>query len=65
MEVTILLKNLYVLAWFLLAAAVLVSALTGAFNVAALVVFSLIALGLVYTLALWSVTVNTREIKTR
>ncbi len=57
-------KKIYVLAWFLLAAAAFVSALTGTFNPAALLVFSLIALGLVYTFALWSVLVNTREIKT-
>lgn len=57
-------KKLYFTAWFLLAAAALVSALTGTFNPAALVVFSFIALGLVFTLALWSVSVNTQEIKT-
>lgn len=57
-------KNLYVLAWFLLAAIVLVSALTGTLTPPALVVFSLAALGLVYGLALWSVIANTREIKT-
>lgn len=56
-------KKLYVLAWALLALAALVSALTGTFNPVALVVFSLVALGLVSTLVLWSIVVNTREIK--
>ena len=57
-------KKIYVLGWVSLAAAVLVSTLTGTFNPARLVVFSLIALGLVHMLVLWSVIVNTREIKT-
>lgn len=59
-----MLKNLYVLAWILLAASVLGSAVTGVLAPAALLGFSLAALGLVYALALWSVVVNTREIKT-
>ncbi|MDQ3750033.1 MAG: hypothetical protein M3367_13640 [Acidobacteriota bacterium] len=58
-----MMKNLYVLAWFLLGAAVFVSVLTGALTPATLFVFSLAALGLVYGLALWSVILNTREIK--
>jgi hypothetical protein len=57
-------KKIYVLAWFLLAAGALVSALTGTFNPVALVVFSLVALGLIYTFAFWWVIVNTRDIKT-
>lgn len=57
-------KKIYVSAWFLLAAAAIVTALTGAFDAAALVVYSLATLALVYTLALWSVIVSTREIKT-
>lgn len=60
----IMLKNLYVLAWFSLAAIVLGSVSNGALNPASLVVFSLAALSLVYALALWSVFTNTREIKT-
>jgi hypothetical protein len=56
-------KKLYVSAWILLAAAAFVSALTGTFSPAALVVFSLITLGLIYTLLLWSVVVNTQEVK--
>lgn len=56
-------KKFYVSAWFLLAAAALVSALTGTFNAAALLVFSLVALALVHTLALWTVIVNTRGVQ--
>lgn len=59
-----MMKKFYVSAWILLAAAALVTALTGAFDAAALVVFSLGALALVYTLALWSVFVNTHEMQT-
>ena len=55
-------KVLYAGAWFLLAAAVVFALVNGIFNVAALVVSSLVALGLVYALALWAVTVNTREV---
>lgn len=54
-------KKFYVLAWFLLAASIIVMVFTGTFNPLAMVVFSLIAAGLVYALALWSVIVNTRE----
>jgi hypothetical protein len=38
--------------------------LTGSFNPVTLFVFSLIALALVNTLMLWSVIVNTRNLKT-
>lgn len=54
-------KKFYVLAWFLLAASVLASVFTGTFNPLAMVVFSLVAVGLVYGFALWSVIVNTRD----
>ena len=54
-------KKIYVLAWFLLAASVLVSVFTGTFDPLAMVVFSLVAVGLVYGFALWSVIVNTRD----
>jgi hypothetical protein len=54
-------KKFYVLAWFLLAAAVLVSIFTGTFNSLAMVVFGLVAVGLVQGFALWSVIVNTRD----
>lgn len=55
-------KQLYFLAWFLVVFAALVSFLTGNFGAVTLVAFSLIALGLVYGLALWSVITNTRDI---
>lgn len=58
-----MMKNFYISAWILLAAAAFVSVLTGSFNPVTLVAFSLTALGLVYTLALWSVIVNTRDLK--
>ena len=58
-----MLKNLYVLAWFLLGAAIVAAASTGVLTPAMLVVFSLAVLGLVYGFALWSVIVNTRDIK--
>jgi hypothetical protein len=54
-------KKFYVGAWFLAAIAVLISVLTGTFTTTAMIVFSFIGLGLIYTLALWSVIVNTRE----
>lgn len=57
-------KNLYVSAWFLLAAAALVSALTGGFTPVAMVVFSLITLELIFALLLWSVIVNSQETET-
>lgn len=57
-------KKLYFSAWFLLAAAGLIAAVTGIFSPALLVVLSLVGLGLIYGFALWSAIVNTREIKT-
>jgi uncharacterized protein (DUF58 family) len=51
-------KTIYIFAWSLAAAGVLASFLTGNFNKATLVIFSFIALGLVYSLALWSVLKN-------
>ena len=56
-----MMKKFYVLAWFLLAASVLVSVFTGTFNPLGVVIFSLVAVGLVYGFALWSVIVNTRD----
>lgn len=58
-----MLKNLYVLAWIVLAAATLVSLFTGALTPASLMVFSLAALALVYALGLYTVINSTREIK--
>ena len=54
-------KKFYITAWFLLAASVLVSAFTGTINPLTVVVFSLVAVGLVYGFALWSVIVNRRD----
>ena len=56
-------KNFYISAWILLALAAFVSVLTGTFNAVTLFVFSLVALALVYTLALWSVIPQTRDLK--
>ncbi len=58
-------KKLYISAWFLLAAAVIVSAFGGVVDGPVLLVFSLVALGLVYALALWSIVVNAREPETK
>jgi len=57
-----MIKNFYISAWILLVAAILVTFLTGAFNPPALFVFSLVALGLIHALMLWSVVVNTRDL---
>lgn len=54
-------KTLYLAAWLLLTVAAGVSFLTGYHNAAAMLVFSLAALALVYGLALWIVVVNTRD----
>ena len=56
-----MMKNFYVSAWLLLAASVLVSVFTGTFNPIGMVVFSLVAVGLFYAFALWTVIVNTRD----
>lgn len=59
-----MLKIFYISAWVSLAAAVFVSLLTGSLNSVALFVFSLIALALVLSLAMWSVITQTRDFKT-
>ena len=53
-----MLKNFYVLAWFLLIGSALVSVFTGSLNEIGMVAFGLIGLALVYALALWSVFSN-------
>ena len=58
-----MLRKFYISAWYLVAIGVLISVLTGTFSTATLFVFSLIGLGLIYGLALWSVIVNTRDIQ--
>ena len=57
-------KDFYVLAWFLLVAAVLASVFTGSFNPVALLVFSFFALVLFKARALSSVIEQTRHTKT-
>ena len=59
-----MIKEIYISAWILLTIAAFASVLSGSFNLVALLVFSLVALGLVHTLALWSVYVQTRDLKT-
>jgi ABC-type nickel/cobalt efflux system permease component RcnA len=58
-----MMKNFYISAWILLALAAFVSVLTGTFNAVTLFVFSLVALALVYALALWSVVTQTRDLE--
>ena len=57
-------KKIYTAAWFLTAILFLASVFTGSFNVLSLFVFSLVALGLVYALVLWTVIANYRVHKT-
>lgn len=57
-------KNFYISAWVLLAAAAFVTVLSGSFNPLALLAFSLIALLLVLFLAMRSVITQTRDFKT-
>jgi hypothetical protein len=58
-----MMKNIYGIGWFVLVLAVLVSIFTGILTPLSAVVYSLMALGLVFTLMLWLVVVNTRETK--
>lgn len=57
-------KNFYISAWIILAAAAFIAFLTGSFNPVALLAFSLAALVLVFALMLWAVVVNTRDLET-
>lgn len=59
-----MLKQLYVWSWVLLAMVVFGSVLSRTLTPVAAVIYSLLGLGLVLTWMLWSVIVNTREIKT-
>ena len=59
-----MMKKIYIASWFMVALGALVSIFTGTLTPAALVAYSLLALGLVFTLMLWSVIANTQEIKT-
>jgi len=56
-------KKLYFASWILLAIVAFASIVTGTLNGLSLVAFSLVGLGLVYVLALWSVFTNTRELQ--
>ena len=60
----VIMKKIYPTAWFLLAILFFASVFTGSFNELSLVVFSLIALGLVYALALWAVIDHSRFYRT-
>jgi hypothetical protein len=59
-----MMKQLYVWSWVLLSMVVFGSILSRTITPAASVVYSLLALGLVFIGMLWSVIANTREIKT-
>ena len=54
-------KQFYISAWILVVFAALVTFLTGYLNPITVVAFSLIALGLVFGFALWSVMTNTPD----
>lgn len=56
-------KNFYISIWFLLAAASLITVLSGSFNPLSLLALSLIALALVLSLTMWSV-ITQRDLKT-
>jgi hypothetical protein len=58
-------KKIYISAWFLLTAAILVAGLAGAFSPTVLFVLSLAGLSLLYAFALWSGIVNTRKLETK
>ena len=53
-----MIERIYLSAWMLTGVAVFNSVLTGGFDPAAMVTFSLVVLGLIYAFALWSVTFN-------
>jgi hypothetical protein len=56
--------NFYVLAWFLLIAGVLVAAFHGTLTPVAMLVYSIMALGLVFALMIWAVIANERKTMT-
>jgi len=58
----IIMRKIYTAAWLLLTVLFLASVSTGNFNPVSLLIFSLIALGLVYAPALWAVVVNTKKL---
>ena len=58
-----MIKNFYAATWILLMSAAIVSLFSNNFNGATLVFYGLVALGLVYALALWTVIENGRDHK--
>lgn len=56
-----MIKTIFTSAWILAATAALFLGLNGTIDPAAMVAFSLAALGLFYAFALWTVIVNTRD----
>ena len=60
-----MIKKFYGLVWVLFFASVLVSVLTGTLGPLAMVVYGVVAVGLVYALALWSVHGGAEEVQAR
>ena len=58
-----MIRTLYISTWFLLIGSAMVSAFKGTLGSFGMVTFGLIALALVYGLALWLVAVNTGEVQ--
>ena len=56
-----MLKKFYVLAWFLLVGATVVSVFTGSLNEIGMLAFGLIALALVHSLGLWAAFKNSQQ----
>ena len=59
-----MMKNFLISGWFLLIAAVFVTVSSAPFATVTLLVFGLVASALISTLAMWSVIVQTRNLKT-
>lgn len=55
-------KNFYLIAWFLLTAIFLALVISGYFSNISLIVFGLGASALLYSLAIWSLYPNPREL---
>lgn len=56
-----MLRTIFASVWILTAVTALALGLNGSIEPAAMVSFSLVALGLLYAFALWTVIANTRE----
>ena len=59
----IMLKPLYILVWILVALLIVSSFLGGYFNTVTQIALSVVVLGLVYALALWSVLTNNGKLE--